>query len=82
MMISPDLGKQGETKMCKWYKFSAYNTAPMYGYGTKKEASKYQDILNRDRKINHYAVTVVKDSTAINGIEFNLSDELIAARDQ
>jgi hypothetical protein len=66
--------------MTKWFKFSAYNTAPMFGYGTKAEASEYQDILNASRAINHYAVTTVKDPTAINGIEFNLADELIAAK--
>jgi hypothetical protein len=61
----------------KWFKFAARNTAPMYGFGTKAEASKYQDHLNRNRAINHYRLTLVRDPTAIKGDKFNISDELL-----
>jgi hypothetical protein len=64
----------------KWFKFAANNTPPMYGFGTKAEASKYQDYLNRNRAINHYRLTTVRNLTAIKGIGINLvlGDELLA----
>lgn len=66
----------------KWFSFKAYNTATMYGYGTRAEASEYQGYLNKDRTINHYSVAVVQDPTIINGIEFNIRDELQAIKDE
>jgi hypothetical protein len=60
----------------KWFAFKAYNTPVMYGYGTFNEARRYQDYLNTKRLFNQYTLTRIKDSTAINGIEFNLRDEL------
>ena len=60
----------------KWYSFKAYNTSTMYGYGTFREARRYQDYLNANREINQYTLVTIKDPATINGIEFNLADEL------
>ena len=65
----------------KYWAFKAYNTETMYGFGTKAEASKYQDHLNEDRTINHYGITPVKDPATVNGIEFNIGDELQSIKD-
>jgi hypothetical protein len=65
----------------KWFAFKAYNTETMYGFGTEAEASEYQDHLNKDRAINHYGITPVKDPTTINGVEFNIGDELQALKE-
>ena len=60
----------------KWFAFKAHNTPVMYGYGTFRQARCYQDYLNTKRLFNRYTLTRIKDSTAINGVEFNLRDEL------
>ena len=65
-----------EANKMKWYAFKAYNTSTMYGYGTFREARLYQNYLNANREINQYTLITVKDPSTINGIEFNLNDEL------
>lgn len=69
------------------YKFTAYNTETIYGFGTEEEAITYQDWLNRDRQINLYERAVSElsdeqaDTLAIN-IRENLNDlELIDSSD-
>ena len=36
------------------YKFSAYNTESIYGYGTEDEATRYLEFLNYRRSFNLY----------------------------
>ena len=38
-----------------WYKFHAYNSQALYGFGSADDASLFCDKLNKAREINHYA---------------------------
>lgn len=69
------------------YKFSAYNTESVYGYGTESEATKYLNWLNKGREINFFEMEVSSltdeqaDTLAINLCD-NLSDlDLIESGD-
>lgn len=72
--------------MSKAYKFAAYNSQALYGWGTEAEAIAYADHLNRDREINVYCFAEVTDTDELAkldagyGDQLNLSDELIAVR--
>lgn len=65
-----------------WYKFVAYNTQTLYGYGTAEEADQFSDQLNASRVINHYAAHALDEATATelkledNTEAFNIGDEL------
>jgi len=50
---------------CHWFKFSAYNSESIYGYGTIDEAESYLSILNKNREINHYIFFIVTDKDEI-----------------
>jgi hypothetical protein len=39
-----------------WWAFTGANLPTSYGFGTREEASAYQDRLNAGREINHYEV--------------------------
>ncbi len=43
------------------YKFTAYNSQALYGYGTEAEAEAYANYLNRDREINVYGYEAMAD---------------------
>jgi len=65
-----------------WWKFKAYNTESVYGWGTTDEADKYCDFLNSDREINVFHSEEIEDDDEIiaklesgNG-GVNLADEL------
>lgn len=67
--------------MLQLYKFSAYNTQAMYGWGDAAEADAYCDHLNRNREINVYSATEITDADEIarhdsNGEGVNLADAL------
>ena len=67
--------------MNQLFKFSAYNTQAMFGWGDDAEAAAYCDFLNRDREINVYSFTEITDADEItkhdNGGEgVNLADAL------
>lgn len=67
--------------MLNLYKFSAWNTQAMYGWGDDDEAAKYCEFLNRSREINVYAFEEITDEDQIaehdgNGEGVNLADEL------
>ena len=67
--------------MLNLYKFSAYNTQAMYGWGDADEADKYCDFLNRSREINVYSFEEITDKAEIakhdsNGEGVNLADAL------
>lgn len=67
--------------MLTLYKFAAYNTQAMYGWGDEKEADAYCDFLNRDREINVYSFSEITDEAEIakhdsNGEGVNLADAL------
>lgn len=47
------------------YKFTAYNTQPMYGWGDDAEADAYCEYLNLDREINVYSWEQVTDEGEI-----------------
>ena len=65
--------------MLQLFKFSAYNTQAMYGWGDAAEADAYCDHLNRDREINVYSYTEITDEDEIakrDGDGVNLQDAL------
>lgn len=67
--------------MNRLYKFTAYNTQAMYGWGDDAKADAYCDFLNRGREINVYSWTEVTDAEEIaghdaNGEGVNLADAL------
>ncbi len=69
----------------KLYKFSAYNTQAVYGWGDDREADAYCDYLNKSREINVYSWTEIADEDEIakrDGDGVNLQDELQAIDDQ
>lgn len=73
--------------MNKLYKFSAYNTQAMYGWGDDAEADAYCDFLNRNRDINVYGWSEVTDAAEVarhdsNGEGVNLADALIEIADE
>lgn len=73
--------------MLKAYKFTAYNSQALYGWGNEAEADAYATHLNRDREINVYGFAEVVDEDEVAkldagyGDQINLGDELIAIRD-
>ena len=73
--------------MLNLYKFTAYNSQTLYGWGSDAEADAYCDHLNRNREINVYSWAVITDADEIalrddgeTGV--NLADELQAIADQ
>lgn len=67
--------------MLKLFKFTAYNSQAMYGWGNDAEADAYCDHLNRKREINVYSYAEITDSAEIakrdgNGEGVNLFDAL------
>lgn len=63
------------------YKFTAYNSQAMYGWGNDAEADTYCDRLNRDREINVYSHSAITDADEIaehdsNAEGVNLADAL------
>jgi hypothetical protein len=63
------------------FKFTAYNTQSMYGWGDSAEAERYCDYLNTDREINVYSVYEITDEVEIakrdrNSEGCNLTDAL------
>lgn len=74
--------------MEKWFKFSAYNSQAIYGYGTEQEADAYCDRLNRNREINVYGAEEITDPDTLADFDagkrddgFNLADALDADRE-
>jgi hypothetical protein len=68
--------------MMTLYRFGAYNTEAVYGWGAENEADKYCDFLNRKREINVYGFEEVTDANEIatrdeQGDGVNLADALI-----
>lgn len=67
-----------------WFKFSAYNSQALYGYGTQDQASQYEDKLNWSRAINHYSATQLSEDEANelclgqSGEAFDIYEVLIA----
>ena len=67
--------------MLTLYKFHAYNTQAMYGWGDDAEAEAYCEFLNRDREINVYSYSEITDEAEIakhdgNGEGVNLADAI------
>lgn len=67
--------------MLTLYKFTAYNTQAMYGWGDDAEADAYCEFLNRNREINVYSWIEITDAAEIakhdaNGEGVNLADAL------
>ena len=60
------------------YKFSAYNTESIYGFGTTNEAAQYLECLNQNREINKFEMEIsgLSDEQAEN-LAINLSDNRI-----
>ena len=58
--------------MERWFVFRAYNSQPVYGYGTSVEAGRYNDELNRNRQVNLYAPYVMSLEQVS---ELNLNDD-------
>lgn len=68
--------------MNKLFKFSAYNSQALYGWGDENEADAYCDHLNRNREINVYSFAEVTDEDEIakrddNAEGVNLADALV-----
>lgn len=57
------------------YKFSAYNTESVYGFGTTREATQYLEWLNQNREINKFEMEIsgLSDKQAEN-LAINLSE--------
>lgn len=73
--------------MLTLYKFTAYNTQAMYGWGDDQEADAYCEHLNRNREINVYSWTEITDEDEINrhdkgGEGVNLADALQEIADE
>lgn len=73
--------------MLNLYKFTAYNSQAMYGWGDDADADAYCDHLNRKREINVYGWTQITDADEIarldnGGAGVNLADELLAIADE
>ena len=67
--------------MLTLYKFSAYNTQAVYGWGDDADAALYCDFLNRNREVNVYSYSEITDADEIakhdgNGEGVNLADAL------
>lgn len=67
--------------MLKLYKFTAYNTQAMYGWGDDQEAVAYCDHLNRAREINVYSYAEITDADEIASLDdsgegVNIADAL------
>ena len=60
-----------DTDMLTLYKFSAYNTQAMYGWGDEAEAAAYCEHLNRDREINVFSYGEITDADEIAKHEHN-----------
>jgi len=56
-----------------WWTFSAYNSEKLYGFGTRNEAQKYKDYLNRKREINHYYFAET-DAETVSDLETRRND--------
>lgn len=69
--INKSRGKLVETT----YKFSAYNTESVYGFGTTSEATQYLEWLNQNREINKFEMEIsgLSDKQAEN-LAINLSE--------
>lgn len=72
--------------MLKCYKFSAYNTQAMYGWGDDAEADAYCDFLNSDLEINIYSWSEIEDQDEIDELDdggegVNLGDALQGIKD-
>lgn len=67
-----------------WFVFTAYNSEPRYGFGTKAEADKYCDVaLNRGREVQLYSARTLTDANILAAFErgsrsdgFRLDEEL------
>ena len=60
-----------------WFEFTAYNSQAVYGYGTKSEADKYCDHLNKGREVNVYGYGIAPWSNEDYSDDWNnLEDEL------
>lgn len=77
------------TDVEKWFMFTAYNSQAHYGFGTRQEADKYCDILNRNREVGQYGYNEITDADALaslnNGDDtdgFRLDDALAAQVEQ
>lgn len=73
---------------CKWHIFKAYNQQTFYGFGTKDEAEKYADYLNKGKDINLYYADPASPEDAERldadngwGDQVNLSDAIQAVYD-
>lgn len=65
--------------MEKLYKFTAYNTQAMFGWGDEAEAERFCEHLNKSREINVYSFAEVTDADEIkqrDGEGVNLADAL------
>jgi hypothetical protein len=55
-----------------WHVFRIDNAQVLYGYGTKEDAYKYADILNKDKADNLYATYALGNEEARElGLEYN-----------
>ena len=64
-----------------WYRFHAYNSQTLYGFGSAEEADLFCDRLNKGREINHYAATECNADVVGLGLEespdsFNIAEQL------
>lgn len=57
--------------MNRLFKFSAFNSQTLYGWGRESEASSYCDYINRDRKINVYSFSEISCGPEISRIDSN-----------
>lgn len=69
------------------FKFSAFNSQALFGWGDEAEAEAYCDHLNRDREINVYSFEEITDADEIERRDdgetgVNLGDTLSAIADE
>jgi hypothetical protein len=58
------------------FKFSAYNSQAIFGWGDEKEAEAYAEHLNRDREINTYSYQEVTDAEEIAKLDAGYGDQV------
>lgn len=67
-------GTKPLTRKC--YKFSAYNSQAIYGWGSEVEADIYADHLNRNREINVFGFAEVTDVALLAELESGYHDQV------
>jgi len=64
--------------MTKFFKISAYNTNPVFFWGTSENADRYVHYLNRDRENNVFSATTIP---AAEWAEYENRDDVLSGEE-